>query len=194
MDTDFRQQFDLSGLERLEQERNSTRNSLRVYAGLFLGTLVVLVGIDVGVLHGLGSTSMLGSGTVLVLVGIAIVIGTWYYGKSVQLRQPNLLTLSNEELILAREGGSASPRHLSWQDPRIRIVIHDRSVLHAKMGDRDRYSEYRLILPPSGQALPIPKAAFDLIMTTAEGRGLRIRKQEFGFVRIFTVDRPNLSH
>lgn len=180
--------FDLSELQEWEGLRNGSRLRLRAWSGVGLGCLVLVIGVyaEVARFPTTGPIVLIVAGGALIATGVAVAAGSWWYAISIYERAPNELLVSDAALSLSRSATAGFVVRFGWDDSRLRVVLQDRSELRARLGERDSYSEYRLV-PPAGASLPIPKPAFDQIILIARKHGAEIKQQHIGLVAITII-------
>lgn len=178
--------FDLTPLKDWERVRNSTRDALRRWAGIALGAWVIIAGVYTGFFRSPRSFTLDGAGVALDLTGALVISASWWYGKVIYQRAPDLLQVSSESISFGRKAAPKSIVRLAWEDPHLRIVLYDRSAARIRLGAKDRYWEYQFV-PAGGPPVPIPKDAFGSIITAAARHHLDLRKRAFGSVNILTI-------
>lgn len=178
-------QFDLDNLVEREREENSRSALVPVVAGTVIGFLLVGVGTYVAIRHESGSSAAdYAEGLVLAALGAAIAAGSWIYVRALR-RKPNLLIITNDFVSYGRKGEPQMTER-RWDDPGLKLVLHDRTNLRAKLQERDRFAVFSLV-PEGSTRIPLPQDAFDTIISEAQRHGLSVKRQELYGVAILTI-------
>jgi len=158
-----------------------------------MGALLIAVGAYVGFVKpaGLALSAAL-EGIVLMVVGFGLAVAAWVYLPRRYSTLPDFAVVSAESIIFGRSAVPSSLIRLDWDAPRQRFAMYDRTKLHAKLGEKDRFSEFAFVLP-GGPAVPISKALFDTVMSGAKRRDFELRKSEISSVEILNF-RATASH
>jgi hypothetical protein len=175
-------QYDLSELCACERARNSRWTTVRTGGGVLVGSFIVIVGVYAGLQRSPVAVSSIGSGGVLIATGLLVAVSSWWYEVSIYDPVPDLVLVASDSLAFGRKASPSSFVRMGWEDPLLRLGLHDRSRLHAQLGAGDKYGEYRVV-PASGPSFPVPRLAFEQVVRAARAQrrrqGPRDRTREY---------------
>lgn len=180
--------FDLSELVHWELQKNIARARVQAWAVTAFGLVIAGVGVYIGFIQSKSPTiADFGEGSVVVATGLVVALAGWIYPRALQ-RKPNLLIVADDSLSYGR---SEKPplKELLWDNPRIKLVLHDRRNLRAKLQKRDRFGLFSII-PDGNTRIPLTQEAFDTVMTQAQRHGLGMKRQDLGSVGVIVLKKP----
>jgi hypothetical protein len=176
------QRFDLHDLVAQEWERGKSRAYGFAVGWSVFGALIGLASIYRLLIYG---SNDLAEGLALLGAGIAIAIASWVF-LARPTRVPSVLVVSDRAVAYQpARGGELIER--PWTPPRFHFVLHDRQILHAKLGPRDRFAEFGFLPTPDGPRMPIPEAAFRAIMEEAKRHALLVTRTDLGGVGLIGI-------
>lgn len=182
---DGERSFDISRAVETDLRMKRPRTLAKAAALSALAVLLIVTGVNAGFLQrGPNTYSSAIEGSLLIATGVAIILSVWRYVLAVP-RPPLEIVISGDALVFGDEAKAPTIRIL-WDDPALRLVIVDRSrlpVISTATAESLRY----YVGPEGGFSAPIPKEAFDLILSQIERHGLTVRAQAFGPVSMLTV-------
>ena len=174
--------FNLTALvdRQLEMDLPSIRMQWIAFSAL--GILLGIVGVYVGV------TGRLPEGAAAIAVGAALVLAAWFFYQSAQHR-PNQLEVT-ESMVRFWRMGRSSGTEIRWDSPHFRLILVNRGG----SGHSDRLGTNSLFIGTrNSPSLPVPRAAFDLILNVAHSRGLTVKQQTIGSADLIVIKSPSGS-
>jgi len=182
--------FDLTALAAWQCERNLTRSRASSAVMTALGALFVAEGAYVGFVKTSPSTlSSAAEGTVLIVFGIGLAVAAWTLLPRRLRNYPDFAVVSSVGVTFGRTRVPSTIVRIYWDTPGLRLVMQDRTKAHAKLGERDRFSEFTFFVPARG-IVPISRPLFDAIRATAERRGFTMKSGAFSSVQFFDFRAP----
>lgn len=176
------QRFNLNDLIEWEWAKNKARAYAGATAVSIFGALIASAGVYGAPAYG---SNDFAEGIALLGSGVAIAIASWaFIARPSQV--PSVLVVSDRAIAyLPARGGALI--EVPWTAPRFHFVLHDRQVLHAKLGAGDRFAEFGFLPTRDRPRMPIPAAAYQAIMEEAKRHGLRVTRTDLGGVGLIGI-------
>ena len=180
------QSFDLTPLVEFEAKRNVPRARLIAAGWTCFGLAILSLGLYVALFR-VGATSVQQvQAAVFVVVGAVIAVYAWSYPRA-YLRRPNLLTVSDASLAYGR-ADNPPLRAVRWGSFDSKLLIYDRRKDHQKLGEKDRFSRFSLVVGYWGfTSFPIPEAAVQTLELQARHHGLQVEHSSLGSVAVTII-------